>query len=342
MKNPTTKIITIKSIIAVIIFSVATYGAYYIYNLQASKNPQLPETPGYKNTTYIIEGSQVTLVNGVSTTPIENSSASVVTTFFGNELFNDLNDDGRDDVVFLLTQQTGGSGTFYYVVAALNTESGYVGSQALFLGDRIAPQTTESGPGKQIIVNYAERGLNEPMTNQPSMAKSITLILDVPSMIFGEVAVDFEGESSVKDAGRWTYSEVSAQGAQFMYPKVLETKYITASEWPPKLEMQAGDFVCTMSLGGRSESPMGKVQKITIEGREYCVITVAEGAAGSTYTTYQYTTKQGDFLPRLTFTLRTPQCMNYDEPSQSACKFEQSTYSVNGLADKMMSSIRMR
>lgn len=198
MKNPTKKITITTSIIAVLILSAAAYSAYYIYNLQAFKNPQLPETPDYKNTTYTIEGSQVTLVNGSSVTPIENSSASVVTTYFGNELFKDLNDDGRDDVVSLLTQQTGGSGTFYYVVAALNTVSGYVGSHALFLGDRIAPQTTESGPGKQIIVNYAERGLNEPMINQPSIAKSITLILDLPSMMFGEVVVDFEGESSYR------------------------------------------------------------------------------------------------------------------------------------------------
>ncbi len=171
----------------------------YIYNQKQADNNSDEnagsQKSGYKNTTYVIDGSQVTLVNGSSVTPIENSSASVVTTYFGNELFKDLNDDGRDDVVFLLTQQTGGSGTFYYVVAALNTDSGYVGSQALLLGDRIAPQTTESGPGKQIIVSYAERGPNEPMTNQPSIAKSITLILDVPSMMFGEVAVDFEGES---------------------------------------------------------------------------------------------------------------------------------------------------
>jgi len=45
----------------------------------------------------------------------------------------------------LLTQETGGSGIFYYVAFALNTENGYAGGRTVLLGDRIAPQTTELG-----------------------------------------------------------------------------------------------------------------------------------------------------------------------------------------------------
>jgi len=56
-----------------------------------------------------------------------------------------------------LIQEVGGSGVFYYAVVALNTVNGYVGSDAVFLGDCIAPQTIEIGKGNVIIVNYAER-----------------------------------------------------------------------------------------------------------------------------------------------------------------------------------------
>lgn len=77
--------------------------------------------------------------------------------------------------------------TFFYVVAALATEHGYKGSASVVLGDRIAPQTTESGPGNSIIVNYLDRAATDPMTTQPSVGKSLRLVLDPVTMQFGEV-----------------------------------------------------------------------------------------------------------------------------------------------------------
>jgi hypothetical protein len=98
-----------------------------------------------------------------------------------------LNNDGREDVAFIVTQDTGGSGFFYYVVAALHTTSGYVGSEGYFLGDRIAPQTTESGSGSTIIINYATRRPDEPMVAQPSIGKTVVLGLDQETMRLKEV-----------------------------------------------------------------------------------------------------------------------------------------------------------
>lgn len=159
----------------------------------------------YKNATYIIEGRSVVLHDGYSESEaVPGAATKIVTRFFGNEVQHDLNDDGREDVVFLLTQETGGSGVFYYVVAALNTPTGYIGSHALFLGDRIAPQTTELDEGRTvrgtnrqnvIVVNYAERLSGEPFTARPSVGKSIWIKLDPENMRFGEVAQDFEGEA---------------------------------------------------------------------------------------------------------------------------------------------------
>lgn len=116
--------------------------------------------------------------------------------YFGNELKVDLNADGKIDKVFLITSQRGGSGTFYYVVATLNTEKGYVGSKGFFLGDRIAPQTTEKGSGKIIIVNYADRVPGQPFAIEPSVGKSVWLIFDSQALQFGEVEKDFEGEAN--------------------------------------------------------------------------------------------------------------------------------------------------
>lgn len=183
----------------------AAIGYYIGYNIgwDRQENVSVPaEASDYKNAVYSIDGQQVGLVNGVSETEAAPGSASkIVTRYFGNNLVTDLDDDGRDDVVFLLTQETGGSGIFYYVVAALNTPAGYVGGDGYLLGDRIAPQTIAESTNPShinvIVVNYADRAAGEPMTTQPSVGKSAYLKLDLEHMQWGIVEPDFEGESNI-------------------------------------------------------------------------------------------------------------------------------------------------
>ena len=125
-----------------------------------------------KNVTYIIDGQSITLVNGLAESEAAPGSAEKQTTkYFGNEATGDLNGDGKADVAFLLTQNNGGSGTFYYVVVALKTDNGYQGINAILLGDRVAPQTTEIKDG-QVIVNYADRKADESFAVQPSVGVS--------------------------------------------------------------------------------------------------------------------------------------------------------------------------
>ncbi len=125
-----------------------------------------------KDATYQIEENPVTLVNGLSEVEAAPGSASkTITRYFGNEATGDLNGDGKPDVALLLTQESGGSGTFFYAAAALQTEGGYVGTNAILLGDRIAPQPTTIQNGT-IVVNYAERKPGEPFTAAPSVGVS--------------------------------------------------------------------------------------------------------------------------------------------------------------------------
>jgi hypothetical protein len=145
----------------------------------------------YKNSTYTIEGQQVTLVNGYAAVPAAPGSASeTITKYFGDESVGDLNGDGLPDIAFILTQSNGGSGTFYYVVAALKTANGYQGTNAVFLGDRIAPQTTEISAG-ELAVNYADRRPSDPMTMTPSVGVTKhlrvqgTTLEEVPAAVVG-------------------------------------------------------------------------------------------------------------------------------------------------------------
>ncbi len=107
----------------------------------------------------------------------------------------------------------------------------------------------------------------------------------------------------------------------------ITTKYITAQEWPPKVEIVNEPFSCT-------EVPLtADVAKETegtvISGENYCVSKISEGAAGSTYTTYTYTRANGNLTDRYSFTLRFVQCENYDDPQKTECKTERANFSAN-------------
>ncbi len=150
---------------------VAIAGIYWAVRTQwGFFSEPLPGDP--RNATYIIENTTVILHDGKADQAIAPGSASrVVTQYFGNEAKGDFDGNGLEDTSFLLTQNSGGSGTFYYVVAALQTKRGYQGTNAILLGDRIAPQTSEWRDGR-LIINYAEREKDAPMTARPSIGVS--------------------------------------------------------------------------------------------------------------------------------------------------------------------------
>ncbi len=185
----------------------------YIYN--EKQGDGLPTD--FAEVTFWISNEPVTMVDGGAEARTDLGGDSVTTIrYFGNEVEHDLDGDGVDDVVFLVTQETGGSGTFYYAVGALKREGGYIGTHAVFLGDRIAPQTIEAGEGRQVVVNYADRAPGEPFTTPPSVGKSVHLLLDPATLQFGEVVQGFEGET-----GETPFSSepVTVRGAIACLPK---------------------------------------------------------------------------------------------------------------------------
>lgn len=178
-------------------------GGYFIFTAFGSSAPApVQGAVDYKNATYLIEGKPVTLVNGMAEMEAApGSSSKIITKYFGNEVTGDINGDGIPDVAFLLTQESGGSGTFFYVVGAVKQADGtYKGTDGVLLGDRVAPQTTEmsKNPNQKnvLIVNYADRLPGEPMTARPSQGKSLYLKLDPETMQFGIVVQNFEGEAA--------------------------------------------------------------------------------------------------------------------------------------------------
>ena len=183
------------TLIALIVVIAAALGWYALHRPDTSETArghtqQSDEriATDYKSGWYDIDGKWVHLENGVSKVPIMEGSASMVTTqYFGNEVRGDFDGDGDEDIAFILTQDGGGSGIFFYLVGAINDGTGYRGTPAVLIGDRVAPQTTEFRDGT-VIVNYADRKEGEAMAAVPSVGKSLYLKYNAQAGAFEEVA----------------------------------------------------------------------------------------------------------------------------------------------------------
>ncbi len=130
-----------------------------------------------KNSTFTLDGQSVTLKDGMSSIPSAPGSASSTTTrYSGHEGRGDLNNDGQEDMAFIVTQDPGGSGLFYYVVAAIKGADGYRTTNGFFIGDRIAPHSIViPRNSNELQVRYAARQPGEPMTAPPTAGRVLLL-----------------------------------------------------------------------------------------------------------------------------------------------------------------------
>lgn len=162
-------------LVAFVAWGLAIGFPRFLAGRQNSRAPQqsaqVPSDPF--NIAYTIDGTQYLFLNGISQRPVASGSQAMETVrVFGAPAYGDLDNDGVQDAAVFLQREAGGSGVFYYLAAALNVQGKYLGLDAVFLGDRIAPQTVEVRNGV-VTANYADRKPNEPMSAQPSVGTSV-------------------------------------------------------------------------------------------------------------------------------------------------------------------------
>lgn len=150
-----------------------------------------------------------------------------------------------------------------------------------------------------------------------------------PKCEFAECPALPEGTKSVNDA---------ATGVQFLY-RDLSTTYISATEWPPTVALFPQAFAC--DVNATSSWPGGSFEERTVSGQSFCVERASEGAAGSVFEQYSYATAAGDRTVALSFTLRFSQCANYDEPQQTECEAERSTFRPDALIAEILPTLRV-
>lgn len=102
--------------------------------------------------------------------------------------------------------------------------------------------------------------------------------------------------------------------------------------------VSTGAFTCV--IGGDPTSPHGATTQKTINKTPYCINTSVEGAAGTTFSTYTYTTALGsDRLISLKFVIAASNCGNYDKPEMLECAREQKLLNPDVLAKDMLRTL---
>lgn len=134
-------------------------------------------------------------------------------------------------------------------------------------------------------------------------------------------------------AESWKVS--NANGIEFEYPGQLNVQYISTQTWPPVINMREGSYSCRESAGS-----IKTIEQRVVNSRIYCVESQNEGAAGSVYSTYTYITPKNGDLASITFTLRYPNCGNYNEEENLACTNERQAFDLDSIVDRIAASIK--
>ncbi|MDD2730992.1 MAG: hypothetical protein PHW33_02605 [Candidatus Portnoybacteria bacterium] len=127
-------------------------------------------------------------------------------------------------------------------------------------------------------------------------------------------------------------------GVTFKYPKEFLAEYISVVEWPPAVKVGSGSFSC-------AETPQEKsgmleiISQRLVDDRVYCVNVKNEGAAGSVYSSYIYTTFWKGKLVSVSFVLRYPNCANYDKEQNRACASEREAFDLDATVDRIVQTV---
>lgn len=134
-------------------------------------------------------------------------------------------------------------------------------------------------------------------------------------------------------------NEMSYKYIDNLYIDNKLTEYVHAVEWPPKVEVSYAPYVCDVS-NSASVSPDGLTYLKKINDTSYCVNVRSEGAAGSTYTSYEYKKQFKNKTVTFSFVIRAPQCANFDAPQSVNCEKEKQIFNVDDMMDKIISTVK--
>lgn len=123
------------------------------------------------NATFSFDDGSVTLSSGRGEKEDEESEFTESVELLPENAKGDLNADGKDDTVVLLARSGGGSGVFIYIAAYVSGPVNYKGTNAIFIGDRVSPESISVSNGV-VTFEWLDRRPDEPFAAEPTVPAS--------------------------------------------------------------------------------------------------------------------------------------------------------------------------
>jgi hypothetical protein len=131
----------------------------------------------------------------------------------------------------------------------------------------------------------------------------------------------------------------------------LNTKYIGSQDWkviivneeekfPLKFKITEGQIDC--KIRSSESGLLSKTVKRKIDGQIYCIESLSEGAAGTIYTQYTYSTIKSGSLIIVSCVIRYPQCINYSEPQRTECANEHETFDLDKIIGHIIKNLSVK
>ena len=167
-------------------------------------------------------------------------------------------------------------------------------------------------------------------------------------------AMEDEGENVSQPEVKIIIEEIDNGSEKQLHYDILvdlNTEYIGSQNWkviivneeekyPPKFKITEGQIDCKITS---SESGLlSRTVKRRIDGRIYCIESASEGAAGTIYTRYAYSTIKSGNLITVSCVIRYPQCMNYSEPYRTECANERETFDLDKIISHIVKNLSVK
>ena len=133
----------------------------------------------------------------------------------------------------------------------------------------------------------------------------------------------------------------------YQFPKEIDANYISVEDWkvkivenesnyPGKFKVIENGITCE-ETPAESSLPNRTYSKV-IDNKSYCIEAKSEGAAGTTYTEYAYSTLKDNDLITISFLAKYTSCGNYPEPKRVECEEEREIFNLDQVVSEVVSS----
>ncbi len=167
-----------KKLLILTLIVLASGALFYTYRSKlVSQDPSVSGDnlgPDPSSATFIFDDTPVTLSGGKNDEEDENGLLSE-TRLLEERATGDINKDGRADTALLLARSGGASGVFIYIAGYISGPVSYKGTNAIFIGDRVAPRSISIDTGV-VTLKYLDRGEDEPFSAEPTIERTMRFV----------------------------------------------------------------------------------------------------------------------------------------------------------------------